>query len=85
MMISPSRTVARFGEAMDTLSADAFEAYRGLVYDEPAFATFFRQMTPLAEIADAQDRLAAGQPARSPTASRICAPFPGCSAGRRRG
>jgi phosphoenolpyruvate carboxylase len=41
----------RFGEAMDTLSADAFKAYRSLVYDEPAFATFFRQMTPLSEIA----------------------------------
>ncbi len=41
----------RFGEAMDTLSADAFKSYRSLVYDEPAFATFFRQMTPLSEIA----------------------------------
>ena len=36
---------------MDALSADAFKAYRSLVYDEPAFATFFRQMTPLSEIA----------------------------------
>jgi phosphoenolpyruvate carboxylase len=41
----------RFGEAMDALSARAFKAYRSLVYDEPAFATFFRQMTPLSEIA----------------------------------
>ena len=41
----------RFGEAMDALSASAFKAYRSLVYDEPAFATFFRQMTPLSEIA----------------------------------
>jgi phosphoenolpyruvate carboxylase len=41
----------RFGEAMDALSANAFKAYRSLVYEEPAFATFFRQMTPLSEIA----------------------------------
>ena len=41
----------RFGEAMDALSAKAFKSYRSLVYDEPAFATFFRQMTPLSEIA----------------------------------
>ena len=41
----------RFGEAMDALSANAFKSYRSLVYDEPAFATFFRQMTPLSEIA----------------------------------
>ena len=41
----------RFGEAMDGLSANAFKSYRSLVYDEPAFATFFRQMTPLSEIA----------------------------------
>ena len=44
----------RFAAAMDTLSASAFEAYRGLVYgtagDDQGFRTFFRQMTPLAEI-----------------------------------
>jgi phosphoenolpyruvate carboxylase len=42
---------ARFAEAMTTLSRDAFGAYRGLVYRTDGFRTFFRQMTPLLEIA----------------------------------
>lgn len=42
---------ARFAEAMDVLSDTAFGAYRGLVYDTPAFRDFFRAMTPIAEIA----------------------------------
>lgn len=41
----------RFKTAMDQLSGTAFAAYRGLVYDEPGFAEFFRQMTPVPEIA----------------------------------
>ncbi|MBU7587920.1 MAG: phosphoenolpyruvate carboxylase [Sphingopyxis terrae] len=41
----------RFAGAMTTLSNDAFAAYRGLVYDTPAFKDFFRAMTPIAEIA----------------------------------
>lgn len=48
--LSPADT-ARFSAAMDTLSATAFRAYRGLVYETPGFRTFFRQMTPIAEIA----------------------------------
>ena len=44
-----------FAAAMDTLSATAFAAYRDLVYGGPdegaGFRTFFRQMTPIAEIA----------------------------------
>ena len=47
--LSPADT-RRFGAAMDTLSASAFEAYRGLVYGTESFRTFFRQMTPIAEI-----------------------------------
>jgi len=52
--LSPADT-RRFAAAMDTLSAAAFEAYRGLVYgtaggNEGGFRTFFRQMTPIAEI-----------------------------------
>jgi phosphoenolpyruvate carboxylase len=43
---------ARFGAAMDELSASAFKAYRGLVYETEGFRTFFRQMTPIAEIAN---------------------------------
>ncbi|THD34512.1 MAG: phosphoenolpyruvate carboxylase [Sphingomonas sp.] len=42
----------RFGAAMDELSARAFAAYRGLVYETEGFRTFFRQMTPIAEIAN---------------------------------
>jgi phosphoenolpyruvate carboxylase len=41
----------RFAAAMDELSAKAFAAYRGLVYESPGFAPFFRQMTPVLEIA----------------------------------
>jgi phosphoenolpyruvate carboxylase len=41
----------RFTAAMDTLSNSAFTAYRGLVYETPAFKDFFRAMTPIAEIA----------------------------------
>ena len=42
---------ARFAAAMDSLSSTAFRSYRGLVYEEPAFPAFFRQMTPISEIA----------------------------------
>jgi len=41
----------RFTAAMDALSNSAFKAYRGLVYETPAFKDFFRAMTPIAEIA----------------------------------
>ncbi len=46
----------RFCAAMDWLSDTAFHSYRNLVYgtvggDERGFRTFFRQMTPIAEIA----------------------------------
>ncbi|WP_174297705.1 phosphoenolpyruvate carboxylase, partial [Sphingomonas bacterium] len=53
--LSPADT-ARFGAGMDALSARAFSAYRGLVYGGPddgaGFRAFFRQMTPVAEIAN---------------------------------
>ena len=42
----------RFSEAMNTLSATAFAAYRDLVYGTDGFRTFFRQLTPIAEIAE---------------------------------
>jgi phosphoenolpyruvate carboxylase len=41
----------RFMQAMHTISQHAFRAYQGLVYETEGFKTFFRQMTPLAEIA----------------------------------
>jgi phosphoenolpyruvate carboxylase len=42
----------RFSAAMAEISAAAFGAYRSLVYDTEGFRSFFRQMTPIAEIAD---------------------------------
>ena len=42
---------ATFSAAMDQLSDAAFQAYRDLVYGSDDFRTFFRQMTPIAEIA----------------------------------
>ncbi|MBY0519232.1 MAG: phosphoenolpyruvate carboxylase [Sphingomonas sp.] len=47
--LSP-RDSARFSAAMEQLSARAFAAYRDLVYGTDGFRTFFRQMTPIAEI-----------------------------------
>ena len=41
----------RFAAAMAKISDDAFAAYRDLVYADDAFRTFFRQITPLTEIA----------------------------------
>ena len=41
-----------FASAMKQLSATAYHGYRELVYGTPGFATFFREMTPLAEIAE---------------------------------
>ena len=43
---------ARFSAAMDSLSKEAFRAYRSLVYGTEGFPRFFRQMTPLVEIAE---------------------------------
>ncbi len=42
---------AQFSGAMDALSDTAFHSYRDLVYGTEGFRTFFRQMTPIAEIA----------------------------------
>ena len=47
--LSP-RDHARFSAAMDALSDTAFRTYRDLVYGTEGFRTFFRQMTPIAEI-----------------------------------
>ena len=42
---------ARFHAAMREISAAAFRAYRGLVYETDGFRAFFRQFTPINEIA----------------------------------
>ena len=41
----------QFHTVMDELSARAFNAYRGLVYETPGFVTYFRQSTVVSEIA----------------------------------
>ena len=40
-----------YAEAMDEISRTAFHEYRDLVYGDDNFRSFFRQMTPLTEIA----------------------------------
>jgi phosphoenolpyruvate carboxylase len=40
-----------FHPVMERLSAIAFRSYRALVYETPGFAQYFRESTPLAEIA----------------------------------
>ena len=47
----PEADAMRFKAAMADLSASAFAHYRKLVYGTPGFTTFFRQMTPISEIA----------------------------------
>ncbi|MCB2014783.1 MAG: phosphoenolpyruvate carboxylase [Sphingobium sp.] len=46
-----AQDTARFAAAMEQLSNSAFAAYRGLVYETSGFKTFFRQLTPIQEIA----------------------------------
>ena len=41
----------RFAAALDSISSHAFRTYRDLVYGTEGFKPFFRQMTPLLEIA----------------------------------
>jgi phosphoenolpyruvate carboxylase len=48
---APAGETRRFAAALEQLSVQAFGSYRALVYGEPGFRTFFRQMTPLSEIA----------------------------------
>jgi phosphoenolpyruvate carboxylase len=45
-------TRKRYSGAAAVLSETAFKVYRSLVYETEGFKTFFRQMTPIAEIAD---------------------------------
>ena len=47
--LSPADT-RRYSAAMEALSKTAFRTYRDLVYGTDGFRTFFRQMTPIAEI-----------------------------------
>ena len=53
---------------MSQMSEAAFRAYRGLVYDTPGFAVYFRQATPLLEIAELK---IGSRPASRTTSNRI--------------
>ena len=52
-LLGPKRDIPRpgFAEAMDALSATAFKAYRGLVYETPGFEDYFWGSTVISEIA----------------------------------
>ena len=53
---------------MDELAATARDAYRALVHDDPGFAAFFREVTPIAELSDL--RLGSRPAARGSDAGR---------------
>ncbi|HEX7013395.1 MAG TPA: phosphoenolpyruvate carboxylase [Steroidobacteraceae bacterium] len=46
-VIGSERVEPRWREAMERLAAQARRVYRGLVYEEPEFFQFFRQLTPI--------------------------------------
>ena len=48
--MTQSTVPAAWRSAMDSMSATAFQAYRGLVYETPAFIDFWQAATPLDEI-----------------------------------
>jgi phosphoenolpyruvate carboxylase len=56
------------GAVLAALSDSAYHAYRGLVYETPGFETYFRQATPLLEIADLK---IGSRPASRTTSGRI--------------
>jgi phosphoenolpyruvate carboxylase len=53
-VLAPDRGVEDplWRETMDELSEHALHAYRSLVYETPGFTEFFREATPIAEIAE---------------------------------
>ncbi len=61
-------------EVMTDLAARARDAYRALVWDEPAFAQFFREMTPIAELSAL--RLGSRPAARGKAAAGSSRPAP---------
>jgi phosphoenolpyruvate carboxylase len=58
----------RFQSAMSSISDRAFLQYRALVYETPGFNTFFRQITPVQEIATLK---IGSRPAARTTSGRI--------------
>ena len=73
-------------EIVERLSADAHRAYRSLVWEDDAFAAFFRAFTPVDELAllDIGSRPVARPASRAQNMpSRDCGRFRGSSRGRR--
>jgi phosphoenolpyruvate carboxylase len=48
----PDAADGAFAEALEAMSGEAVRAYRGLVYETEGFEDYFRQSTPVSEIAD---------------------------------
>src|SRR5665213_1687604 len=65
---APDAADGEFGEALAVMSAVARTAYRGLVYETPGFEDYFRQSTPVSEIADLK---IGSRPASRTASSRI--------------
>ena len=63
---SGGKQLAQFERVMETLSENAYQGYRNLVYGTPGFTDYFFQSTPIAEIA----QLNLGSRPASRTASR---------------
>ena len=70
------RAVSLGAPIMDELAATSRAAYRALVHDDPGFATFFRDITPIAELSALRlgSRPAAARPRRRGAVDR---PAPG--------
>jgi len=72
---------AAYVDAMDALSAKAFAAYRGLVYETPGFERYFWECTVISEIAELN---IGSRPASRRKSTRIedLRAIRGCSRGR---
>jgi phosphoenolpyruvate carboxylase len=46
-VMPPERVETTWREAMDVLTAESSRVYRGVVFDDPEFYEFFRQVTPI--------------------------------------
>jgi phosphoenolpyruvate carboxylase len=49
---APPEPALEWVQTMDALSEAGFRAYRALVYDQPDFVSYFRQATPIDQVAD---------------------------------
>ena len=43
----PERVDSSWRDAMEVLTAESSRVYRGVVFDDPEFYEFFRQVTPI--------------------------------------